>query len=190
MAHTLISISGASAAGKTTLQANLSRHFGSGTRVRTVTTRERRYDESEDSYQFVTPEWLRENNGDLLWDEPLYGSQYSVSFTEIFRALNARASQVAHLAIDPKSHLPLLRYGANRLQGVHIIVLHLLSPPEDELRRRLWERPGTREEQVETRIRESRAFDDFVRNNVPSAVLIPPGTVDFVTKCALEATYY
>ncbi len=169
----VMSITGASGVGKSTLEKALVAHFGGG-RVRTITTRPPREGETSSDYDFQTRESLI-GRTDLLWNVEIHGNLYSVAESEFDKAASETGG-FAFVCITPERHDFLSDYF--RPKGVRTIPVHLVSPGNVELERRLRAR-GESEEAILKRIDDSREFEanaskverlNFVQPDTPEVV--------------------
>jgi guanylate kinase len=152
--HTIVTITGASGAGKTTLENALFQHFGGG-RVRTMTTRAPREGETAANYDFQTEESLAER-ADLLWHLPIHNAVYAVALPEFDKAA-AETNGLAFVAITPERHEFLVNHFTPK--GVRCVAVHLAHPGEKELKRRLEER-GEDAPSVVKRLADSVVFEE------------------------------
>lgn len=83
--QTIVSITGASGAGKTTLERGLAAHL-QGFRVRTIATRDRRQGERDEDFEFLSVSDARKRESGLLWLEEIHGNFYGVSEAAIYEA--------------------------------------------------------------------------------------------------------
>ncbi len=164
----ILALTGASGVGKTTQVKRLAVHFGGG-RVVTMTDRSPRPGETECDYKFKTLKAIQ-CTPDLLWIHRTYNNHYASdksSFEDAFRQTDGTAilSVVPHLHKTLRSAYPDQQY----------VGIHLLSPGDSELRRRLQSRPDTSD--IENRIKESHEMDTEARA-IPGIHLVEPASID------------
>lgn len=169
----LLSLTGASGVGKTTLQQMLETS-GIAPIVLTVTTRAPR---PGDRYRHVS---LDEFDGlPLLWQKENYGNLYGVTSEDIEQAL--KETGVASISITLDKHAVLVDMYTD--SDVQCVPVHLLSPGEEELRRRMRER-GDSEELIKTRIQKDVEVDNWARRvkeqEVPDLTLVTHGSTEAV----------
>ena len=169
-----MTITGASGAGKTTLENSLLQHFGGG-RVRTITTRVPREGETAANYDFQSEDSLAEM-ANLLWCLPIHNAVYAVALPEFDKAA-AETNGLAFVSITPERH----EFLANHFtpNGVRCVAVHLAHPGENELRRRL-ELRGEDATSVDKRLKDSVIFEqsavkvanlNIIRSGTPAEVL-------------------
>lgn len=169
----IVTFTGASGAGKSSIVAALLEderfHL-----VRSTTTRKYLPRDHPDEYRYVSlkdfERW--ETNGLFLWTTPpgqVHGNRYGTLKTDIDRTL-ADSDRHGVMFLVPDVLPRLLEYvGPDRLLSFYV-----LSPGEDELRRRLAHR-GDEPQDIEGRIADCRDWDEkagvsefpylFVRND-------------------------
>lgn len=158
---TIVSLTGASGVGKSTLEHALCEYFGGGLTVRT-TTRKPRFP-NEPGHEFISVkemENLPARERCVLPPVVVHGNWYAAREKPFFDALKETSGHFAIICITPERHRIVREHFI--LHGIKTIAIHLLSPSEGELRQRLAERNWTNEE-LEFRIRDSRHFDEWAR---------------------------
>lgn len=163
----IISISGASGTGKTTLQDRLISN-PSVKRVISNTTRPPRTTDRDGEYQhYCLRKFLLLS--DLLWQEKIHGHYYGTRKSDIDSILRSGCTAVAAVTVNCHDILRTLY----EHKGTKMIAVHLLSPSGQEVRRRL-EARGDGVESINQRIKDCETWDaeasrlDFVH-------LIEPG---------------
>ncbi|MEK7462232.1 MAG: AAA family ATPase [Patescibacteria group bacterium] len=158
---TIVSLTGASGVGKSTLQSSLASHFGGGV-VRSTTTRSRRAGDSEHDYEFLSEaDFFALEEDFVMPPVTIHGNWYVGRISAYRKALAETDNKFAVTCLTPERHKVLRHYFEPI--GISTLAIHLISPPEEELRRRLAERKWTAEE-LEFRIQDSRHFDEWARN--------------------------
>jgi len=152
----IITISGAPASGKSTLEAGLVWCFEGG-KVRTITTRSPRPGESARAYEFCAPEELNVRE-DLLWRVEVHNGVYAVAASGFIEAARETGG-TALLAVTPAGHnLATSHFGSG---GVRFVRMHLTYPGESVLRDRLLCR-GDDLEQIARRLQDAHTFEKEV----------------------------
>jgi guanylate kinase len=174
----VVSISGASGVGKTTLQEKLIEHRDYR-RVLSHTTRSKRDSDREGEYCYLSVDEFFSLN-DLLWSIEIHSNHYATSRSELCEASGKGKGAVIVLSVD--CVLPLRKFYLS--QQIQHVAVHLLSPSEEVLRQRLQARGGNKKEMVR-RLTECSAWDEkvrtmeFVRSVSPMS---PPETLDQVVR--------
>lgn len=171
----IITLTGASGAGKTTVAKELLKKKLK--LVTSVTTREPRESDLPGEYRYVTPkEFLAmKEREEFLWPKPdeelpIHGKMYGTTKQDVDEALNAEHQSVMLLVPDVLD--TLYEYALNRVWSFYI-----LSPPEDALRARLEER-GDKAEDIAKRITDCKMWDAEARKSLlPYTFINNNGTV-------------
>ncbi len=169
MIKKVVTITGASGVGKTTLERALETHYGGG-RVRSITTRPRRPYETDVDYDFQTLEGLRDIT-EFIWKVLNHGHQYCCTESQFAEAA-AETGGLAFVCIIPECHQLVSDWFQGR--GVRCIPVHLVAPGVDELTRRLRSR-GETDETIVRRLADSMVFDQ-VAGQIPQLNLVPAGS--------------
>lgn len=163
----LVSITAASGGGKSTLERALEDRYGGG-RVRTITTRAHRPDETTNDYDFRNQWWFWIDRfaswvwcKNLLWVVRKHGNLHATDMNAIGAAFE-QTGWLAFIIITPERHQLLAHWC--RTQGVGHITVHLQKPSDDVLRERLNARPQANPVDTERRIRDSRRFEQDAIN--------------------------
>lgn len=152
----IIAISGASGAGKTTLQTRLLDHLMGG-RVISNTTRTRRESDTANEYRFLNrSDFL--GIDDWLWMEEIHGNLYGTRKSDVDVVL--RHKGIASIIVVHQCH-PILKKAYDNSE-VEVLCLHLLSPDEKRIRERLVQR-GDALPNIERRLIDCRDWDTEVR---------------------------
>lgn len=187
MNRTIVTITGASGVGKSTLEGRLMAHFGGG-RIIAHTSRNPRPGEAKMNYVFC-PRWklrfwMQINTfwkTNYLWVKSAHGNLYAAHVSQFYRALSQTGS-VAFGCISDGYHQVV----ADRFEPEGIICkgIHLLHPGDEELRRRLEDRKEDKET-IERRLATSRLVEELALKN-PRLHLIEPGSPEQVFKAVIE----
>ncbi|MBM3272393.1 hypothetical protein FJY94_03925 [Candidatus Kaiserbacteria bacterium] len=136
----ILTITGASAAGKTTLAAGICRSRNDASLLGSVTTRAARATDLPNEYACVShTEFERYVLDDaFIWHIGVHGHRYGTLRSRIDETLDASEISIAIITLDA---LNILRehVRASR-QLVRIRSIHLLAAPDSEMRRRLEKR--------------------------------------------------
>ncbi len=159
----IITVTGPSGVGKSTLVANLLA-TGPGFRmVRSVTpSRESRPGDNPDEYLKVTEEQFASMaiDGQFLWvTDVIHGNLFATERDEVVRALE---SPEKYLMIISVAHAPILTGFAMETEDL-VIPVFLMSPGEVELHRRISERPGSTPEDTDRRLAECANWESTAR---------------------------
>lgn len=159
----LVTFTGASGVGKTTILKSLLNHFPSSAVLESVTTRSERPTEFDGEYRHVSQEEfakLRERGAFLEW-AVVHHDYYGVLKESIDHIL-ADASCIYFKAIEPSGLAKIYAYAPHAIKPFYII-----APPESILRQRLTER-GENEKVIELRIADCKQWDeDARRSSIP-----------------------
>jgi len=175
----ILTITGASGVGKSTLEKRLLKHYGGG-RVRTITTRPPRPGETDADYDFQTLESLAKRT-DLLWNVPIHGHRYCVAMSEFDKA-SKETNGLVFVCITPERH----EFLAERFEdaGVQCIPIHLVHPGDEELARRLKTR-GEADDAIARRLADSVEFEKTA-TQVANLHRIPPVSPEEVFQIVLR----
>lgn len=169
MIKKIVTITGASGAGKTTLERALETHYCGG-RVRTITTRPRRPYETDDDYDFQTLEGLASVT-EFIWKVDNHGHQYCGTEPQFAKAASETGG-LAFVCVIPECHQLVSNWSHG--SGVRCIPVHLVAPGVDELTRRLRSR-GEADEGIVGRLADSVVFDQVV-SQIRKLNLVPAGS--------------
>jgi len=162
----VVSISGASGTGKTTLQEKLIEGY-EYIRVLSHTTRSERATDRKGEYLYLSvDDFLRLS--DLLWSVEIHGNYYATRRSELCRA--AAQGRGASIVMSVDCVLQLNDFCA--VQGIQHIAIHLLSPSKEVLSERMRLR-GDSQKDVARRLTECGAWDEMAQT-IDFIRLIPP----------------
>ncbi len=142
----ILTISGAPASGKSTLEKKIIEKYGNG-KIRTLTTRSPREGETEESFDFKTEKEM-DSLKDLLWKISIHGNVYAGRDIE-FKTAYDRNPSLQFIVITPELHSVISKHFSN--DDTKVISVHLLSPSLEILEKRLLER-GESEESTQRRL--------------------------------------
>ena len=154
----LISITGPSGVGKTTLLHSLVKNIPEAQTLTSYTTREPRPSDEPGEYTYVSREEFEKiaKTGAFLWEARTYVNHYGTKKEDIDRAL-AGGMYFPVLAIDAVKKLHTYANSVGKIKEVRYFYIYI--DDEEELRRRFKKR-GDAQEEVEVRIRECRDWNE------------------------------
>lgn len=160
----ILSITGPSGVGKTTLMHNLLKALPRAKPLISYTTRDPRPTDEPGEYAYISPEKFEqmERGGEFLWTASAYVNRYGTRKADIDAALNDL--ETTHMPMLVLSAVKTLyeyaketgKTGALRSMYIHI-------DDEAELRSRFKER-GDKPEEAEARIQECRTWNEEAKN--------------------------
>lgn len=178
---TIISLTGASGVGKSTLEHSLVEHFGGGLVLRTTTRQPRSL--NEPGHEFVSMaemESLTSRERCVLPPVVVHGNGYAAKELAFFDALNETCGRFAIICVTPERHELIRKHFAPL--GIKTLAIHLLSPPEEDLRHRLVERNWT-DTELDLRIQDSKHFDDWARSEGNMQFFEPDTKENILARC-------
>lgn len=178
----LITFTGASGVGKTTILISLLRRFPRCGVLESVTTRSERPAEFEGEYRHVSQEEfakLRECDAFLEW-AAVHHDYYGVLKESMDRVL-ADTTRIYFKAIEPSGLVKLCAYAPHAIKSFYII-----APSEIILRQRLKDR-GENEEVIERRIADCKKWDEEARHSpIPYVFIKNEHTVEEIVNHIIE----
>jgi guanylate kinase len=182
----IISITGPSGVGKTTLLHNLLQALPEARPLRSYTTRAARPSDEPGEYTYVSSEEFDTvaKSGAFLWEARTYVNRYGTKKEDIDHALGS-GLYMPTLVIDAveKLHRYVKEIGMeSALRSIYIYI-----DDEDELRKRFQER-GDSKEETEARIAESRSWNEEARRSkIPFIYLAATKRREDISADALRA---
>ncbi|HEY5383278.1 MAG TPA: hypothetical protein VIJ88_01855 [Candidatus Paceibacterota bacterium] len=162
----ILSITGPSGVGKTTLMRNLLQALPKATPLTSVTTRAPRPTDEPGEYEYVSQAEFdaRSERGVFLWEVRPHGKCYATAQKTIDEALEGRDVFIAPLLISAVG--ALLAYAATKgaSDAVHAMYLWIESP--QELRARFYNRGDMSDEEIEGRLEECRSWNAEAKNSL------------------------
>lgn len=168
----ILTLTGASGVGKSTIVRKFLGGNREGKLIRSFTTRLPRDSDIPGEYEYnLSPDVFKDKER-FLWVVQAHGNMYGTTKDSVREAL---LSEVPHLMILTPDAVPLLRVAADEVGGMDgIVSFYVISPDEEELRRRLRER-GDADPLIEKRINDCKRWDSealasdipyvFIQNN-------------------------
>ena len=186
----IVTITGSSGAGKTSIIKRLLAQNSLFKLVTSFTTRTARPSDLPGEYQCEVfaktfEAWNKENK--FLWLVSVHNNSYGTLKESVDAALISSA--ISFMPIVPDVIQPLRDYADTKLTG-RVLSFYILSPPEEELRRRLKLR-GEDDATIEKRVSDCKQWDEAARNSGIPYIFITNNELDHgVGKAALEILKY
>ncbi len=168
----IMTITGASGAGKTSIASELLRLKPDRKLVISLTTRDPRPSDLPGEYRCNVPIAEFEESTKFIWVVSAHSNRYGTLLESVNTAL---AEETLRAMILVPEAVGLLRKHTKTKREGSVLSFYLLSPPEEELRRRMKLR-GEDEATIEKRIKDCKEWDEearrsdtpyiFVSNNV------------------------
>ncbi|KAA0205500.1 hypothetical protein EDM68_05630 [Candidatus Uhrbacteria bacterium] len=155
----LITLTGSSGVGKTTIMKRLLREIPDARLLRSVTTRERRPSDAEGEYLYVTEAdfLLRQERDEFAWDAEFGSARYGTLKSDLRLAL---ASDEPHFAAIVPTIIPALHaFASVEVYATRVRSIYLKSPGADILFRRLTVDRGEPIAAAEAKIKECAEWD-------------------------------
>ena len=155
----IVTISGASGAGKTTIANLLFKRLANAQPVVSITIREKRDNDNPGEYNYV-PDWLFEFLKKLrffLWTVTIHNNKYGTLKWSVNKALK-RYDVISLMLLVPDKVKNLLEYSRERGLEELVTSFFILSPPPEILRKRLQNR-GDSEFEIAKRIKDCEKWD-------------------------------
>lgn len=155
----ILTLTGASAAGKTTIANQLLSNFKNTKMVVSITTREPRDSDLPGEYQYVDQKEFDGLKERFIWWVSKFGNGYGTK-KESIELVKVDPDTIFIMLLVPET-VEMLKAEAKRL-GIKVVSLYILSPNEEVLRERL-KRRGDSDDQIEKRIYDCREWDSRAR---------------------------
>ncbi len=160
---TILTITGGSGVGKTTLRDCLIAQYSPPCAILpSVTTRAPRGRDRSGEFIYLTEDEFtrREHQGEFLWTITVHGTKYAL---EKGSALDALSSNTLFFAVITHDKVPeLVAYAGAESLADHIHSLFILSPPKRTLQKRMKKR-GDPPAEIRTRLKSCRLWDEEAR---------------------------
>ena len=153
----LLTITGPSASGKTSLARALITRIQGSTMMQSVTTREARPSDLHGEYEYVSPEQFAEieTAGSFLWTVDVYGNRYGTRKEAASSAAEENGIVFAILTVAATKTLHAYLKEIGKEEEIQSVYLDIAD--EDLLRMRLQKRGDTKES-IDLRIEQSRTW--------------------------------
>lgn len=166
----IITITGASGVGKTTIAKRFLEMMPCAKLVTSFTTRSPRPSDLPGEYEYNMPEEeLKRRRDEFLWVVSVHGNLYGTSKKSVMGALALSSAADSWLMMLTPEVIPQLRKYISGLEGDkrRIAPFYVLSPSDEELRKRLSAR-GDDEGTVQKRINDCKKWDrDAIQSDIP-----------------------
>jgi len=168
----ILTISGASGSGKSSLIKEILRVLPSAQRATSFSTRARRLGESPADLQTVSQAEFqkRSENGDFLWTVEVHGNKYATSRTTVVEGLNNTNSWML-IEMAPVIVQTIRTEAAKLKLDDAVRSIYVLSPTLDVLRKRLRER-GEDDISISDRLSDCKDWDGEASTQLCYALLI------------------
>ncbi len=164
----ILTLTGASGAGKTTIAGELLKKLPIYTRmVPSYTTRKPRETDLPGEYKYVSKLrfWLLNKMGAFLWTVYPHGNSYGTTKHWVAKAL--RDDNTVYIMILVSDAIKTLREFAEEKDLVRVYSFYIFSPPQEVLRKRL-EKRGDCAEEVKKRLSDCLKWDkDSLSSGIP-----------------------
>lgn len=165
----IITISGASGSGKTTIAKELLKRVSGSQMVVSHTTREKRDSDLIVEYSYIGAEDFNhlKENGDFLWSVYIHGIYYGTTRQSVLAAQHLNS---VHIMLLKPSVIGILRDFAKK-EGIDVKSFYILSPGPIVLRQRLVGR-GDHEEAIERRISDCLRWEAEAKSSDVSYIFV------------------
>lgn len=133
----IVTFSGASGAGKTTVAGGVLNGLPEAKMIISDTTRSPRDSDLPGEYDYRSTGEFEKISGSCLWTLDIHGNHYGTREESVAEA-KAHPDEVFIMLLTPNTIDILKAYIAKI--GIKTVSVYIMSPQEDELRRRLWKR--------------------------------------------------
>ncbi len=158
----IVTISGASGVGKTTIEKGLLKRLPNAEVVVSITTRDRRDNDNPREYRYVSKLWFICLNklGAFLWTVNIHGNWYGTLRSSVERALK-NYEDISLMILVPDRVKNLWDYAQKRGFEKFVLSFYILSPSPATLKKRLQDR-GDNEFEIAKRIEDCRQWQNQV----------------------------
>mgnify|MGYP001564620929 CR=1 FL=1 len=182
----IITLTGASGVGKTTIAGELLKNLPVNAQmVPSYTIRKFRKPRPTDlpgEYKYVTRFWfwLLNATGSFLWTVYPHGNSYGTTKRWVIRALRDDNTVYVMILFDAIKKLNI--FAEKTDFSNKIFSFYILSPPDEILKERLRSR-GDKENEVEKRLKDCAKWDSEAKaSGIPYEFVKNEGTIEFVTE--------
>lgn len=171
----IVTISGASGAGKTTIERSLLKRLANAEVVVSVTTRDKRDNDNPGEYKYVSKWWFKllDKLGAFLWTVNIHGNWYGTLESSVRKALKSY-DDISIMILVPDRVKNFWDYAREKDLEELVISFYILSPSPEVLRKRL-EARGDSELEITERIKDCEKWNEealasdllyiFIRND-------------------------
>ena len=155
----VITISGSSGVGKTTIAQSLLKRLSNAGMVVSITTRDKRDNDNPGEYRYVS-NWqfnLLDKFGVFLWTVDIHGNKYGTLKWSVKNALK-RYDNIFMMLLVPDRVKNLLEYARELGSEEFVASFYILSPSPEILKKRLQDR-GDSEFEIAKRIKDCEKWD-------------------------------
>ena len=174
----LITFTGASGAGKTTIVKELLDQRQGFELLESLTTREKRPSDLPNEYRYITEAQFEKYNkkGEFIWTFEIYDQKVGTLTSSIRQALHSNYG-IIYLMILTQEGIRMLRKIISYEYLAGILSFYVFSPAEQVLRRRLMKR-GDNDASINRRISDCKIWDKEASNSgIPYTFIDNSGTL-------------
>ncbi len=159
----ILSLTGPSGVGKTTLMHNLLKALPEAKPLVSYTTRAPRPSDEPGEYNYITKETFDEMSaaGEFLWEAHAYVNHYGTRKADIDMALDSASLYIPVIVLSAVKKLHEYANEVGKIASLHSMYIHIEDV--EELRARFAER-GDKPEEAEARIAECINWNEEARN--------------------------
>lgn len=164
----IVTLSGASGVGKTTIEKCLLKRLSNAKVVVSITTRDKRDNESPDEYRYISMFLFRFLNklGAFLWTINIHDNWYGTLESSVKRALK-RYDDISMMILVQDRVKHIRNYAQENGYEEFILSFYILSPSSEVLRKRLVDR-GDNEFEIAKRIMDCEKWDaEALASDIP-----------------------
>jgi guanylate kinase len=160
----IVTLTGVSATGKTTIEKNLRARFDNLKPVISHTTRPPGEGDLLGNYAHLSEEEFKrmEDAGEFIWAVYIFGNHYGTAFKSLEDTI-PEPDTIFLMVLEPDS-IKKLRNFSEKI-NIKVVSFYILSPPPEVLRERLWNRGRETAGLIERRIIEAALWDERAKNS-------------------------
>jgi guanylate kinase len=184
----ILSITGPSGVGKTTLMSSLLHALADAAPLTSVTTRAPRPTDGKREYEYVsqTDFTARSEREEFLWEVHPHGKSYATAKKTVDAALASECFFIAPLVISAVERLRVYVKTQGKSDAVRAIYIWIENP--EELRARFTNRGDMTPEEIESRLEECRSWNAEAKaSGLPFIFLQATNTPEEILRDALKA---
>ncbi len=169
----ILSITGPSGVGKTTLMHNLLQALPNAVPLASVTTRAARPTDEPGEYEYVSQAEFdaRRARGEFLWEVHPHGKSYATAKKTVDAALASPNIFIPPLVISAVGSLLAYAKTQDKSGAVRAIYIWIESP--EELRKRFYNRGDMSKEEIEGRLEECRSWNAEAKSSGLPFIFLP-----------------